>query len=65
MSEVQPFTPALELIRHFLLGVPTLHPVAVDLLKLAGFAIVFALIGAVALRAAVRHCLRRGTITEY
>ena len=40
MSEVQPFTPATDLLRHLLVGTPLEHPAAIELLKLVLFALV-------------------------
>ena len=36
-SEVQPFTPATDLLRHLLVDTPLVHPAIVELLKLVGF----------------------------
>ncbi len=65
LSEVQPFTPALELLRHLLIDTPTQGSPAVDALRLALFAAVMTPVSYGVLRAAVRTCRRRGTLTEY
>jgi ABC-2 type transport system permease protein len=64
-SEVQPFTPAAELLRHLLVGTPMESGVMTDILKLAGFAAVLLPLAAWALSAAIRSAQRRGTIIEY
>jgi ABC-2 type transport system permease protein len=64
-SEVQPFTPATDLLRHLLVGTPLVHPAAVELLKLIGFSVVLFPAGLVVLRSAIRYGQRTGTIAEY
>jgi ABC-2 type transport system permease protein len=64
-SEVQPFTPAVDLLRNLLVGTPLRHDAAVDLLKLLGFAVVTMPFSLLLLRAAVGRSRRRGTIIEY
>lgn len=64
-SEVQPFTPATDLLRHLLVNAPLVHPAAVELLKLVGFAALLFPAGVLLLRAAIRHGQRAGTIIEY
>lgn len=64
-SSAQPFTPAVDLMRHLLVGTPTSDPAAVQLLTIVGFAVVLLPLSLVALSAALRHAQRRGTITEY
>lgn len=64
VSYAQPFTPALDLLRHLLVGSEPLHAPGLDLLRLAGFAIVAAPLALVALSAAARACRRRGTLIE-
>lgn len=65
MSEVQPFTPTIELMRHVLVGTPMTDPVWIAVAKLIGFAIVLAPLGVWVLSKAVRQSRRRGTIIEY
>lgn len=65
ISEVQPFTPTLEVLRHLLLGTSVAGTLPVGLGKLAGFAVVLAPLAVGALWLAVRHSRRRGTLLEY
>jgi ABC-2 type transport system permease protein len=64
-SEVQPFTPATDLLRHLLVNTPLVHPAGVELLKLVGFAAILLPLGVVLLRASIRYGQRSGTIVEY
>jgi ABC-2 type transport system permease protein len=65
MSEVQPFTPATDLLRHLLVDAPLVHPAGVELLKLVGFSVLLLPAGFVLLRASIRYGQRSGTIAEY
>jgi ABC-2 type transport system permease protein len=64
-SEVQPFTPAVDLLRHLLVDTPLEDPAWLDVLKLIGFAVVLIPASAWCLSAAVRLSRRTGTIIEY
>lgn len=64
-SDVQPFTPAVELLRHLLVGTDLTDPLWLDLARLAGFAAVLLPLSVLTLRAAIRTSRRRGTIIEY
>jgi len=64
-SDVQPFTPATDLLRHLLVGTPLLHPAAVEVFKLVAFALVLFPASIFALRKAIRYGQRTGTIAEY
>jgi ABC-2 type transport system permease protein len=64
-SEVQPFTPAIDLLRNVLVGTPLRDSAGAELAKLAGFAVVTAPLAVTFLQAAVRRSRRRGTIIEY
>lgn len=64
-SEVQPLTPAADLLRHQLLGTPSTQAAWLELLKLAGFAAVLMPIAGAILWEAVKISRRRGTIMEY
>lgn len=64
-SEVQPFTPAADLLRHLIVDTPLAHPAALDLLKLVGFVAVLLPAGFALLRAAIRYGQRTGTVAEY
>ena len=65
LAEVQPLTPALELMRHLLVGAPVPDGAGVALLKLALFAAVLLPLALVVLDRAVGRCRRLGTLTEY
>lgn len=65
VTEVQPFTPALEVLRHLLIGSPTTSGTSVETLRLAGFAAVATPISYWVLTRAVRLCRIRGTLLEY
>lgn len=64
-SDVQPFTPAVDLLRHLLLGTPTTQPVWLELVKLTGFSVVLVPTAAAVLSSAVHLSRRRGTLMEY
>jgi ABC-2 type transport system permease protein len=64
-SEVQPLTPSVDLLRHYLIGMPYDGSTALAFLKLAGFAVVLAPISAAVLAGAIKLGRRRGTVTEY
>jgi ABC-2 type transport system permease protein len=64
-SEVQPFTPAVDLLRHLLLGTRPLQPVWLEFLKLGGFTAVLIPASTAVLWLAIQSSRRRGTIMEY
>ena len=64
-SDVQPFTPAVDLLRNLLVGTPLSHPAASEVAKLVGFAVITLPLAVLLLRSALRHSRRRGTIIEY
>ena len=64
-SDVQPFTPTLDLLRHLLLGTASIQPVWLELVKLGGFAVVLMPVAAMVLSFAVDLSRRRGTLMEY
>jgi len=64
-SDVQPFTPALQLLRHLLVGTPATSSAWLTVAKLAGFAVVLVPASLVVLHRAIRFAQRRGTIIEY
>jgi ABC-type multidrug transport system permease subunit len=64
-SEVQPFTPAVNLLRHLLAGLPTAEPIWASLVKLLGFVVVLLPLGAWALGRGIELGQSRGTIIEY
>lgn len=61
----QPFTPAVDLLRHFLIGTPTQQSIALEFARLVGFTVVLLPISVAALGQAIRLSRRRGTIMEY
>jgi ABC-2 type transport system permease protein len=65
LSDVQPFTPAAELLRHLLLGTPMPGSALGAGLKLIAFAIAMLPLAALVLSASIKHTRRTGTITEY
>jgi ABC-2 type transport system permease protein len=64
-AEVQPFTPATDLLRHLLVNTPLVHPAWAELLKLVGFVAVLLPAGVMLLRASIRYGQRTGTVAEY
>jgi ABC-2 type transport system permease protein len=64
-SDVQPFTPAVDLFRWALVGRPLHDSALLDVARIAGFAAVLMPLAVLLLRAAVRVARRRGTIIEY
>jgi ABC-2 type transport system permease protein len=64
-SDVQPFTPAVDLLRHLLIGMPLEDPAWLDVARLAGFAAVLVPMSGWLLATAIRVSRRRGTILEY
>jgi len=64
-SEVQPFTPATDLLRHLLVGTPLEHPAEIELLKLVLFALALLPLSLYFLRRAIRYGQRTGTVAEY
>lgn len=64
-SDVQPFTPAVDLLRHLLVGTPLRDSAALELAKLLGFAIVALPLALLVLDAAVQRSRRLGTVIEY
>jgi ABC-2 type transport system permease protein len=64
-SDVQPFTPAVDLLRNLLVGTHLRDPVLVEMAKLVGFTLVTLPLSLLLLRSAVERSRRRGTIIEY
>ena len=64
-SDVQPFTPTVDLLRHLLIGTRTLEPVWLELVKLVGFIVVLTPTSIAVVWLAVHWSRRRGTIMEY
>lgn len=64
-SDVQPFTPAVDLLRHFLVDTPLGDSVGLSLVKLVAFPAVLLPMSLWTLNAAVRRSRRLGTVIEY
>jgi ABC-2 type transport system permease protein len=64
-ANVQPFTPAVDLLRHFLVGLPLTEPVPTAVLKLVAFAVILLPLSVYAVSRAIRRARRTGTIIEY
>lgn len=65
VSQVQPFTPAVDLLRHSLLGTTTMEPAWLELAKLVGFTVVLMPVSAALMWYAIHASRRRGTLLEY
>jgi ABC-2 type transport system permease protein len=65
LSEVQPFTPAVDLMRHVLVGTDLQDPAWTAVARLVGFSAVLLPVATWLTRAALRTARRRGTIIEY
>jgi ABC-2 type transport system permease protein len=65
LSEVQPFTAAADLIRHFLVGIPLPDPLWLDLVRLIAFPVLLLPPSIWLLGRAIEASRRRGTIIEY
>lgn len=64
-SDVQPYTPTIDLLRHVLIGTRSMEAVWVELAKLVGFTVVLMPAAAAVLWLAVKTSRRRGTIMEF
>ena len=64
-SDVQPFTPAVDLLRNLLVGTHLRDGAGIELAKLVGFTLVTLPASLLLLRAAVARSRRSGTIIEY
>ena len=64
-SDVQPFTPAVELLRNVIVGTPLQDSAWFDVVKLVGFAIVLLPPAVWLVDRAVRMSRNNGTLTEY
>ena len=64
-SDVQPFTPAVDLLRHLLVGLPLRASAWGDVAKLVGFSAVLLPLGVAGLAFAIDRSRRLGTLTEY
>jgi ABC-2 type transport system permease protein len=64
-SDVQPFTPAVELLRNVVVGTPLENSALSDVLKLVGFSAVLLPLSFLVLKGAILIGRRRATIIEY
>lgn len=64
-SEVQPFTPAVDLLRHLLVDAPLRESAWVDGVKLLGFGLVLLPLSVWVLARTLRWSRRHGTVIEY
>jgi ABC-2 type transport system permease protein len=64
-SEAQPFTAAVDLMRHFLVGMPTPDPLWICVTKLVAFVAIVLPLSALVLAKSIAVAQRRGTIIEY
>jgi ABC-2 type transport system permease protein len=64
-SDVQPFTPAVDLLRHLLVGQQLRASAWGDVAKLVGFSAVLLPLGVAGLTFAIHRSRRLGTLTEY
>jgi ABC-2 type transport system permease protein len=64
-SDVQPYTPTVDLLRHLLIGTRPAEAIWLELLKLVGFTAVLMPLSVGVLWLAVRVSRRRGTIMEF
>ncbi len=64
-GDVQPFTPAVDLLRHLLVGLPLRASAWGDVAKLVGFSAVLLPLGVAGLSFAIDRSRRLGTLTEY
>lgn len=65
ISDVQPFKPTIDLLRHLLVDSPIPGSAAGAVAKLVGFVIIVVPLSTFVLRYAIRQAQRRGTIIEY
>jgi ABC-2 type transport system permease protein len=65
MADAQPFTPAVDLMRHVMVDSPLREPVLGELAKMAGFTVVLLPLSIMLLSVALRLSRRWGTILEY
>jgi ABC-2 type transport system permease protein len=65
ISEVQPFTPAVNLLRNVLVGTPLENSAWAEVAKMAGFLLLMIPGAVLALQIGIRMAQKRGTIIEY
>lgn len=64
-SEIQPFTPLIDLLRHLLIGTPLGDPVSTTLVKVLAFVAVLLPLGLLVLHGAIQRGRRHATLIEY
>jgi ABC-2 type transport system permease protein len=64
-SEIQPFTPAVEVLRHLLVNTPMTQSTPIAIAKLAAFTVGLLPVALLTLKACVRYAQKKGTVTEY
>lgn len=65
MSDIQPFTPMVELLRHLLIGTALDDSVVLTVVKVLGFLVVLLPLALFVLRTAIERGRRRATLIEY
>jgi ABC-2 type transport system permease protein len=65
LSNVQPFTPSTDLMRHLMVGTRLHEAAIVELAKIAGFAALLMPLSILAVNVALKVSRKRGTILEY
>jgi ABC-2 type transport system permease protein len=65
LSQIQPFTPATDLMRHLMVGTPLHASWALELGKVIGFGALLMPLSVLAVHVALRRSRRGGTILEY
>jgi ABC-2 type transport system permease protein len=64
-ADVQPFTPAVDVLRHLIIGTPLEEPLGSALLKIVGFVVVLFPLSVLAINRAIEYGRRRATLIEY
>jgi ABC-2 type transport system permease protein len=64
-SEIQPFTPAVDLLRHVLVGTELDESPWVAVGRLVGFTVALLPIAVIVMSAALRYGQRKGTVSEF
>jgi ABC-2 type transport system permease protein len=64
-ADVQPFTPAVDILRHVIVGTPLEEEAGSGLLKIVAFVVVLLPLSILAIRRAIEYGRRRATLIEY
>lgn len=64
-ANAQPFTPAVELLRHVIIGTPLEESLGLTLIKIVGFVVVLLPLSILAIKRAIEYGRRRATLIEY